>query len=201
MAFPVNGVIDDCNRADEGPPPTGWGDMVSGLVISSNQLAPSGPGNRSSYYATILTDDDCEVYATIGTAPANNRNMSLYARLTDIGSGTTDGYGVRLNKTTGTDTLQIVRMDNGSLSVLGADFSQELVDGDQFGLEIVGSTLTLYVNTGSGWSSLGSRTDSTYPNAGYLGADIGSGTLDDFGGGGLSAGGGGGSPHYYFAQQ
>jgi hypothetical protein len=190
MAFPVNGVIDNFNRANEGPPMTGWANITSGLVVSSNVCAPSSTGNRSGYYTTILTTADCEVYATIGTAPANNRNMTLFARLHDISGSSVDGYGLRLNKVSGTDTLQIFRIDNGTITNLGSAISQEMAAGNKFGLEIVGNTLTAYVDTGSGWTAVGNTTDSTYNVAGYLGIDIGgSGTLDDFGGGELSGGG------------
>ncbi|MCA9974243.1 MAG: hypothetical protein KC413_00780, partial [Anaerolineales bacterium] len=190
MAFGSSSVLDNFNRANEGPPMTGWANfLTAGLVVSSNACAPSGAGNRAGYYNTVLSAADCEVYATIASDPASNRNMSLYARLVNIGSGTTEGYGIQFNKVAGTDTLQIFRLDNDTKTVLGANFSQELTAGNKFGLEIVGSTLTAYVDTGSGWTSLGSRTDSTYSSAGYLGADIGSGTLDDFGGGGLAASG------------
>jgi hypothetical protein len=187
MPFPTNSVIDNFNRSNEGPPMTGWANIVSGLVVSSNVCAPSGSGNRSGYHATILSTEDCEVYATIGTAPANNRNMTLLARLHDISGSSVDGYGLRLNKVSGTDTLQIVRVDGGVLTNLGSAISQELAAGNKFGLEIVGDTLTAYVDTGSGWTAVGSTTDATYDVAGYLGIDIGgSGTLDDFGGGELS---------------
>lgn len=186
MAFPENGILDDFNRGDEGPPMTGWGDLINGLVVSSNACTLSAAGANTSYYDTILTDDDCEVYFTITVAPTTNRNVVVYARLKDVGSSATvDGYLMRY--TEGTDILQIARLDNGSETVLGADISQSLTDGDKMGLEIVGDTLTAYVDTGGGWTSVGSRTDSTYADAGYIGAGIGgNGTIDDFGGGGLS---------------
>lgn len=195
MAFPVNGILNDFNQANEGPPITGWANIVSGLIVSSNVCAPSGSGNRSGYRTTILTAADCEVYATISAVPSANRNMTLLARLHNISGSSIDGYGLRFNKLSGTDTLQIVRVDGGVLTNLGSAISQELVVGNKFGLEIVGGTLTAYVDTGSGWTAVGSATDSTYSVAGYLGIDIGgTGTLDDFGGGELVAAGGGQPP-------
>ena len=200
MAFPDVGILDNANRADESPPMTGWGDIVGGIQVVSNAFATSSPGLNISYWDTILTEEDCQVYATIASNPASNRAQYTYARLTDIGASTTDGYALKWNKLSATDTLQIIRLDNGGETVLGADFTQELTAGNMFGLQIVGDTLTAYINTGSGWTSLGSRTDSTYSAAGYLGLGIASGTMDDFGGGGLTAGGGA-FPNYYYAQQ
>lgn len=187
MAFPVNGVIDNFNRSNEGPPMTGWADLVGGVRVNSNVGATSAGGLNLSYYDTILTVADCEVYVTIASNPANNRTIYVLALLGDISGSSFDGYGLKFNKVSGTDNLQIIRFDNGVETVLGANFSQELVAGNKFGLEIVGSTLTAYVDTGSGWTSLGSRTDSTYTAAGYLGLGLSSGTVDDFGGGGLAA--------------
>ncbi len=194
MAFPVNGIIDDFDRANEGPPMTGWADLVAGLVVSSNVAGVSAGGLNASYWTTIMTAADCEVFATIASNPANNRSMYVLARIADISAPSFDGYALKFNKLSGTDTLQIIRIDNGVESVLGANFTQELTAGNKFGLEIVGTTLTAYVDTGSGWTSLGSRTDSTYSAAGYLGLGIASGTLDDFGGGELAAASGGQPP-------
>ncbi len=198
MAFPVNGIIDNFNRANEGPPMTGWADLIAGLVVAANVCDVGGPGLNASYWTTIMTAADCEVYATIASVPASNRSMYVMARIADIAAPSFDGYALKFNKLSGTDTLQIIRIDNGTETVLGANFSQELAVGHKFGLEIVGTTLTAYVDTGSGWTSLGSRTDGTYSAAGYLGLGIASGTCDNFGGGEL----GGGppptaAPHYY----
>jgi RHS repeat-associated protein len=56
--------------------------------------------------------------------------------------------------------------------------------GDKLGFRAVGSTLTAYHYTGGAWSSVASRTDSTYAS-GYIGLESysTSWTLDDFGGG------------------
>lgn len=200
MAFPTNGIVDDFNRANEGPPMTGWVNMTAGLIVSSNTCAPSGVGSRSGYFNTIVPTADCEVYITIATVPASNRNLTVYARLHDVGAAI-DGYGLRFNKLSGTDTLQFIRIDDGVLTNLGTAISQELTTGNKFGLEIVGDTLTAYVDTGSGWAAVGNVTDATYNVAGYLGLDIGgSGALDNFGGGAL-AGGSVGHPYYIYAQQ
>jgi hypothetical protein len=187
MAFPSNGLIDNFNRSNEGPPMTGWADLAGGLRVSSNTAVANAIGLNISYYTTILTEADCEVYVTIATVPSSNRSMYVCALLGDISGSSFDGYALKFNKVSGTDTLQIVRFDDGVETVLGANFSQELVAGNKFGLEIVAGTLTAYVDTGSGWTSLGSRTDSTYTTAGYLGLGMSSGAVDDFGGGGLAS--------------
>jgi PKD repeat protein len=59
---------------------------------------------------------------------------------------------------------------------------------------MVGDTLSIYVDTGDGWSVIGTASDSTYASAGYIGlncyAHQGANTwaVDDFGGGTVSAG-------------
>src|SRR5258708_29646870 len=53
-------------------------------------------------------------------------------------------------------------------------------------MQVTGNTISAWIDTGGGWKLVGSRTDSTYSQAGYIGAELYGGTsrsLDDFGGG------------------
>jgi hypothetical protein len=181
MAFPVNGLLDTFDRSNESPPITGWADIVAGLAVSANTAVPSGAGTRISHWGTILTDADGEVYLTIATVPANNRSAYVLARITNISGSSFDGYGLRLNKTTGTDNLQVVRVDAGVETVLGANISQEVGAGHKIGLEIVADLLTVYLDVGSGWTAVTTRTDATYGAAGYIGAALSGGAINDFG--------------------
>jgi hypothetical protein len=104
--------------------------------------------------------------------------------LVDPGVGTTDGYALKFTGQSGTDFLQVIRLDNGTENVIGANFSQELVGGDSMRIHAQGDTFTVYVDTGSGWTSLGTRTDSTYSAGGYVGLGAGGGAtaglMDNF---------------------
>lgn len=196
MAFPTNGVIDDFNRANEGPPMTGWTTFLAdGMKVVSNAASFGGTGTASDngvYYTTPTPGPDCEVYATMTTR--NGSYCDLYARLVDIGSNTTDGYDFSY---AGTNTLKMFRLDgNGATESwvqLGATETPTTADGDAWGGTIIGSALQLYFKaSGGSWVAQGpGTTSSTYTLAGKLGMSVGPQTairIDDFGGGTLEAG-------------
>ncbi len=198
MAFPTTGILDNFNRANEGPPPSadwttdplGFGD--SGLKVLTNQCIGNNSGSdNSGYWDTTTFGPDCEVYATIVVRPNTGQYFGVYARLVQIGAGTTDGYYVEyIFQAAGTDTVSIYRIDNASFTVLGSAISQDFNLGDKLGLELIGSTLTAYRHDGSSWASLGSRTDSTHSAAGNIGLAMHDVAIaDDFGGGTVVAGG------------
>jgi hypothetical protein len=128
---------------------------------------------------------DAEVYADVPTVTANNDFIYVMLRITQPNGGG-NGYRVRVDKQSGTDVISIQRVDNATSTTLGATFSQEVSNGDAIGLRAVGTTLTAYYKPASGsWVALGSRTDSTYTTAGYIGLGVygSTGRLDNFGGG------------------
>ena len=64
--------------------------------------------------------------------------------------------------------------------------------GDSIGMSMVGSTITVYYKaSGGSWTSLGTRTDSTYTAAGrlqlgqWLSSSGVASTIDNFGGGAI----------------
>lgn len=195
MAFPTQGVLDNFNRGDEGPPPSGdWAHPAwngnGGLEVVSNQCAAEGAGYNDSYW-DVGVGPDCEVYVTIPTLPADGEEMGLFLRAKDPGAGGLDGYEVYMAKVAGAgnDVTRVYRLDNEALTQLGADITQEFAAGEKLGFEAVGSTLTVYQYTGAAWGSLGSRDDATYGAAGYIGVELQNTTVrvDDFGGGTIGA--------------
>lgn len=195
MAFPTTGVLDNFNRADQEPPlSASWSQGPKSFTagdrmdIKTNQAAGNAGNDNNDYWNVATFGPDCEVHWKV-SARLDTVWQELYARLVNIGSGTSDGYGIRLTFIAGAsnDELLIFRLDNGALTSLGAAFVQEVAAGDSFGLEIVGSTLTAYYKPAAGsWTSLGTRTDATYSAAGNIGAMLRGGNThrgDDFGGG------------------
>jgi len=196
MPFPTTAVIDNFNRADGQASFTGggWTNQIEGansgtLTIVSNQLAvfSNGAGEASSaWYNTSTYGADCEVYCTVPVKAGAGNPTELYARVQSPGSAAIDGYRVRLWDDAGTDFFDVSRTDNGANTVLGATISQEYAAGDSFGMSIIGSTIEVWYKPSAGaWTSLGTRTDSTYSSAGYLGVGMwfSTGRVDDFGGG------------------
>lgn len=190
MAFPTTGVLDNFNRADSASLGASWAVFVSGdgrWGILSNE-ADGIAGWYGDAWGTALSGPDQEAHAKIankGSTTAPSR-VSLWVRVQETGTTTPDGYGVQFYNDAGTDVWEITRLDNNVGTTLGATFTQEVTNGDSFGLSVVGSTIRAYHKPAAGsWTELASRTDTTY-TAGRTIAIEGNQTdwrLDDFGGG------------------
>lgn len=189
MAFPTTSVLDDFNRADEGPPlstnwssPGMWGYPPGGpLTLISNEAKGSVSGYYNDAYWNVQTfGPDCEVYAKFSL----KSNIAEYvaARITTPGDGTTDGYAA-FGITSG---IMVARIDNGVYTMLGSVLSATYEDGLSIGLEITDDTIVTFTKPpGGSWANAGERTDSTYSSAGYIiiGTHGQGGSIDDFGGG------------------
>jgi parallel beta-helix repeat protein len=191
--FPTTGTLDNFNRSNEGPPPSAsWANttgLSGSLQVTSNQAAGSSAspaaGTNAAYWNVTTFGPEAEAFVTVATKPGTNQGVAVAVRLREVGTVNVDGYRCLFVTRSGTDEFLIQRVDNGTTTTLGAVMAQELSAGQKFGCEAIGSTIALYYYNGSTWASLGSRTDSTYPAAGYIGADSTSTTarLDDFSGG------------------
>lgn len=190
MAFPTTStILDNFNRADgylTSPWALGHSYLGSNLMlISTNQLRGSGSyiicyWNSSTYGANV------EGYVTVVVnTTISNDGPYLCARLQQPGTGTLDGYCVAIENSG--HSWKILRIDNGVTTQLGATVDPSSASGDKAGIEIIGSTITAYRYNGTSWSSVASRSDSTYSGTGYLGlyggSDDNAYRLDDFGGG------------------
>lgn len=177
--FPTTGILDDFDRADEGPPPSpSWTDtwLQGGLRVVTSECANNAAGG-DAYWNPSTFGPNAEVFTTINVVQA----FYLGVRLTTPTPVAVDGYFVYYLGGNWT----ISRIDDGSFTQLGAAASAALSVGDGAGLEADGSSISIYNRDGGAWSLLTSRTDSTYATAGYigLGCDSTSARADDFGGG------------------
>ncbi|MFA6039895.1 MAG: hypothetical protein WC733_00145 [Methylophilus sp.] len=175
MAFPTTGVLatftgtngDDLPvySASFASAPTG----ASNLEIQSNAATGTVAGNCANALTTAY-GPNCEAYVTVATPASAGQVVFLIARsVQETSLATVDGYLLRYSASAGTDTLTIQRIDNGAQTSLGAAFNQEISAGDSIGIEIVDSTLTAYYKaSGGGWTSLGSRTDTTHSASGKI---------------------------------
>jgi hypothetical protein len=201
--FPTSSVIDDFNRANEGPPPSSsWdysllGGSTNGVKVISNQCGgdAAAAGGRNAYWKTSF-GPDCEAYCTLAVSPGAT-DIELVLRGKDLGTGgadpgsTNDFYSASWEGGTSPDRLEYYRIDNSSFTLLGATHNLDMVSGYKFGFEAIGSTLQAYNDTGSGWATFGtSRSDATYGAAGKVGFWHG-GTvcrIDNFGAGTIVSG-------------
>lgn len=188
MAFGQTGILDNFNRANEGPPMTGWTTPagVGGLIVSGSVCAAS-TANAFGIYSASPSNANCEAWFTVSTATGAGATVSIFARAKDVSSAATfDAYGLVVTEAA-TDWWAIRRVDNGLATTLGASFAQEVSNGDGIGIRCSGSTITAWYRSGSAgsWTELASRTDSTYSAAGYLAVSISdtTGRVDNFGGG------------------
>lgn len=200
MAFPTTSILDDFNRANEGPPPSAnWvnGGFTDYLKVLSNQAITTPAWLGGEMWNTDF-GPDCEVYYTIAALNGNTAaNIDLFARVQLDGGGVmTDGYAVVW--VAGSGNLIIYRTAAWSIlkSVTGA---QTLADGDSVGMSVVGTTISVYHKPSAGsWTLITTQTDSSVSSAGKIGVYVTAVTtptntisIDDFGGGTV---GGGGAP-------
>lgn len=189
MAFPTTSVLDAFNRAD-GALGANWTSPAFGATgtarIASNALHMDVGGVLSSPAAWSASQfgPDVEVYCTM--ASLTSSFPSVECRLSSLLSSRT-GYLVFLN--TGGSQITVSRRDNGSTTDLHT-YSQAFSAGDSFGMSCVGSTISTYYKPAAGaWTLLGTVTDATYSNAGYVSVDAYASlnAVDDFGGGTIGA--------------
>jgi len=191
MAFPITPIIDDFNRANEGPPPSAsWGTAHgAGLKVVSNAVTANAASNSDNIgYRNDRTYQDCECYITMVDTIGNSW-FEVWVRLSTPGDTTICGYAVATDQTN--NTLRYFRVDNASYTELGTSEPQTISDGDSLGVSIIGNTIQAYYKVGAGaWNAIGTaRVDSTY-TSGYLGLNVAGSSIsgDNFGGGALGPG-------------
>lgn len=186
-SFPQTSILDNFNRANEGPPPsinwtTGLDGSAGGFSVDANEAEGLNGVVSSAWWNVQNFGPDIEVYATIGSVKGATR---LHFRAQQEGTSTWDGY--TLLAYTPTNELFVYRVDNGVQTQLGVAIAQTISSGDSFGAKMVGSTITVYYKIGAGsWTEVGTRTDGTYTGAGKLAMSTFDATpinVDNFGGG------------------
>ena len=196
MAFPTTSVLDDFNRANESPVNTNWAaipDIADGeMNLNTNAVRAAEASTSMSHWSAASFGPDMEVFITVVVwEDANGSNHFLHVRLDPSGTTGIDGYQMATTKRSGQDDqIEIVRLDADTETILGSvfDVGGELDDGIDIGLEVIGTTIAVYRDTGGGWSQDFSREDSTYDGTSphvriAMGMEDESGSMDDFGGG------------------
>ncbi len=188
MAFPTTGILDNFDRANEGPPPSAdWTDIQNGLKVVDNEVIGDAAATNYNWsgYETQY-GPNCEAYFTL-TDIVTTGGEGVFARLTTLVLATVDGYAAWYDSASG---LKLYRVDDGGFTQLGDTVAFAGANGDKIGIEIIGTTIKCYVDDGgAGWVEMDSEVEGTYTSAGYLGIRIyGSGDEgDDFGGGTIAA--------------
>lgn len=186
--FPTTTVLDDFNRANEGPPPSAsWTTWISsGLKVVSNEIGPNDTGGNGAYWNAVMPGPDVEAHLTIATLSDATTYINLYARY-DV--ALFKGY-VMNHTVASPDTWALVREDGGSSATLVSG-TQDLSNGDAMGIRCVGSLIEGWLRVNGIWQRVGSATDATYSGASpndRLGiytepGAVTTGRMDNFGGG------------------
>ena len=189
MPFPTTDVLDNFTGTNgtDLPVYSGNWSTVGGqgtLEIQSNQAGPATNNQSINYWNVEDFGADQEVHC-ISTAKMNGFS-GITLRMIDANLSSFDCYLFFLRPNAGDDNVEIYHFNNGSASQLGADFTQEIADGDSIGLEGIGDVLTAYYKPAAGaWTSLGTRDGSGINTAGKIGiyGTTSSVRMDDWGGG------------------
>jgi hypothetical protein len=197
--FGASAILSTFSDATIINPPPGF---TNKIVSTEGTMATTGTGRVSlgggtdgtAWWNGATFGPDVEVFATIAIRPSANGDPSkVFARIINPGTATPSGYVLKVRTSATTDEWELCRIDNGVDTIIGgSDVAlQEALSGDGFGLSIVGNVLTAWYRSGAAgqWVKLGSRVDSTYAAAGYVGIGISHsvGRLDDFGAGNIAA--------------
>lgn len=146
-----------------------WTSLVGTLLSSGGQGAGSAATDNFAYLTAGSYGPDVFLGLTLAAVPADNEYVFLCARITNLPAA--NGYFVSVVKSSGTDTMYVRRLDGGAATTLGS-WTQEIAAGNRIGIRCVGSTISAMVDTGSGWTLVGSVTDANYSAAGQVAVDI-----------------------------
>lgn len=184
VGFPTPSVTDTFDRANSASLGGNYGRWWNGdqnLSIDSNQCVPS-TGDYCDNYYNVAQYQNKDVAITIDTLPPNNEIVYLGGRIQSAGLAGMDCYQL-VYTNAATDTIRLDRVINSTETALQT-WNQNLANGNGFGFRISGTgatvTIQVYVNTGSGWTLLGTYNDTNANRitaTGYGGLGIGTANI------------------------
>jgi hypothetical protein len=192
--FPNKGIIDNFNRANQGSAGGGpglswagsWG--TNGWQVLSNQ-AVNLKGGWDGIFWNKATPADQEAYVTIAGLGAAGGLLQIWVRRDNVAD---TGYYLQLAPVAGAnDQLSLFRRIASADVQLGAtDASKEFAVGDSVGLQVAGSTLTVWYKPSAGsWAQVFTQTNTEITAANYVGlySNVVGWIIDNYGGGDASA--------------
>lgn len=188
--FPITGILDNFNRANEDPINTNWdGPIFSGhaeLAVINNQLAGSASGDNCDSYWNTLFSQNQEIFVTNTVVDTDSaHNWTLQTRINNPGTASLTGYLLYLEPSD--SRLSIYRTDNGTNIKISDYYTHTFSNGHKYKFRSDGDQHVVFIDTGSGWVEVLRDTDATYVEGGYIGAYVGrfasTSRFDDLGGG------------------
>jgi hypothetical protein len=184
-AFPEPGVIDNFNRANEGPPPSiAWIDE-SVLGIVSNKCAarqtPLGYHASALWRSSFLANQ--EIYVTVATRQDDGNSAYLYLRYQDYNNTIL----IEIMRDDGVnDAVEVHEIVAGVDASIGGPYVISYQDNDSFGINASGTTIEVWHKpVGGVWILLGTCITTLPLASGRIGLYTDDATLrfSDFGGG------------------
>jgi hypothetical protein len=186
VAFPNASALDNFNRSNANPIGGNWATMGgrNALQISSNLAAPTS-GASGAYYTGTLPGLYDEVFATL-QGHTTNGGLVLYCRAKNMHLSTRTAYAVSVSALTN-DRLSLhattlVRYVAGVSTTLATLSGDSGASGYKYGVQAVGSDVSVWRDSGSGWTQILSASDSTIVSGGQIGLEVTTWQADDFGG-------------------
>jgi hypothetical protein len=180
LPFPVNGVLDDFNRANNaslGASYAAVAEVAGRCQILSNKAQGPGGSTYGGDAWTTAFGTDFEVY---GLFDGDSTQRWYLIAFIDPADATADGFALGAR----TDRLSMERITAGGSTGLQT-WSVTVADGDQVGFSRVGTTFTVYLN---GVAQSPTVTDANHAVNLKIGFELFTGyAIDNFGGGTLSA--------------
>ncbi|KKM55239.1 hypothetical protein LCGC14_1552810 [marine sediment metagenome] len=207
MAFPtVSTIIDDFSDGDNVNINANWTEgfpVNSGTTwaVVSGVIAQTGAAQSvaSAYWNAGTFGPDIDIFINLVNVPKDNGDRAgLVGSIWNIGSSTTDGYGVHIRKDNiNVYHLRIQRIENDTTTDIGTSTLTDARAGDKMGIEIRWSgnraTIKVYEFVSAAWVEVHSFEDTTDPftatagapgvNNGEVPTDVTDPQFDDLAGG------------------
>ncbi len=119
-------------------------------VMETNGSTAQGDGASDFHMAVheFFYERDSEIEVEVDTKGVNGTDqLRMYLRMTDFSGGATmEAYELRYEPLSGTDTLKLFRIVNGTGTQIGTTQNQEIANGDVLKFRAIGQQLYVYLN-------------------------------------------------------
>jgi Bacterial Ig-like domain (group 3) len=185
--FPTTSVLDTFSQSP-GPLSSSWQspalqDAGQVSVASSGQTVSSGGAASAAWKATSFGANQ-QAYLTVPVLPAAGDFFQVGGRVSSLTGSSVSLYFLRV--TPSKNLWDLRKKLNGAASTSMVTFTAPFAAGDSAGLQLNGSTIAAWHQTGTGsWTSVGSVINTSITAGGYVMFTLGDKTMRGgaFGGG------------------
>jgi hypothetical protein len=187
--FPTTSVLDAFSQS-AGALSSNWqspGLQDAGTVsVAATSKTVSSGGAASAIWKATSFGANQEAYLTVPVLPAAGHYFQVGGRVSSLTGSTVSMYFLQV--TPSKNLWDLRRKLNGASSTSMGTFTAPFAAGDSAGLQLDGSTITAWHESGGSWTSVGSVIDTSITAGGYVVFTLGDTTIR----GGAFGGGNGG---------